>query len=88
MVLSFNIGNFETYARYSWVADEEQKKGLRCIFISNLKTYTRFSWVADKNQKKKVIGVLNGSIVGGGNSLLNFFKGGNLKKKCLGNPDI
>ena len=38
-----------------------------------------------KKIKKKVLKVLNGSFmsshVGGGNSLFNFFKGGNLKKK-------
>ena len=37
--------------------------------------------VLQMKSKKKVLGALNGSLVGGGNSLFNFFKGGNLKKK-------
>ena len=37
--------------------------------------------------KKNILGVLNGSLVGGGKSLFYFFKGGNLKKN-LGNPDL
>ena len=31
-VLGVFIGNLETYTRYSRVADEEQKKGLRRIY--------------------------------------------------------
>ena len=33
-ILGIYIGNFETYSRYSRVADEEQKKGHRgdCLF--------------------------------------------------------
>ena len=31
--LSVFISNFEAYTRYSWVADEEQKTGLRCFFL-------------------------------------------------------
>ena len=69
---------------------KSKKKGLR-LFISNFETYTRYSWVADEEQKK-VLGILNvsslSSHVGWGNGLFDFFKGGNLKKKCLGNPGI
>ena len=41
-VLSIFISNFETFTWYSWVADEEQKKGLRCVkgviaFLNSLK---------------------------------------------------
>ena len=32
--------------------------------------------------KKKVLGVLNGSLVGAGNNLFYFFKGSSLKKKA------
>ena len=42
--------------------------------------------------KKKVLGCFNGSflrnLVGGGHSFFIFFKGGLLKKKHLGNPDV
>ena len=38
----------------------------------------RYSWVAVE-ELKKVSGI--NSFVGGGNSLFNFFKGGNLEKK-------
>ena len=42
---------FKTYTRYSWIADEEQKKVLD-IFISDFETYTRYFRVADEKQKK------------------------------------
>ena len=48
---------FETYTRYSWIADVEQKKKVSGVLISNFETYTRYSWVADKD-KKKVSSVL------------------------------
>ena len=55
----------------------------------DFKTYTRYSWTADEEQKKKVLGVSNGrflrGVVGRGNSLFNFLKGGHLKKK-FGKP--
>ena len=43
---------FETYTRYSWVADKEQKKVLG-DFYGSLQTYTRYSGVADEEQKKR-----------------------------------
>ena len=39
-----------TYARYSWVADEVQKKKVLGIYIGNYKTYTRYSRVADEKK--------------------------------------
>ena len=38
------------YIRYSRVADEEQKKSLRRIYISNFETCTRYSEVADEKK--------------------------------------
>ena len=64
------------------ITDEEQKEKHKVlgVFISNFETYTRHFGIADEKQKK-VLCVLNGSLVGGGNSLFNLVKGGNLKKK-------
>ena len=39
-----------TYTRYSWVADEEQKKKVLSIYIGNFETYTRYSQVADEKR--------------------------------------
>ena len=39
----------ETYTRYIWVADKEQK--FLCVFINSFETYIRYSWVADEEQK-------------------------------------
>ena len=50
----FQFKNFETYTRYFWVADEEQKIKVLGVFISNFETCTRYSWVADGEKKKGV----------------------------------
>ena len=51
-----------TCTRYSWVADEEQKKEVLGVYISNFEIYTRYSWVADEEQKKEFLGVLRGQL--------------------------
>ena len=55
---------FETYTKYSLVADGEQKKKkvLGVFYGSLQQTYTRYSGVADEEQKKKVLGVFYGSL--------------------------
>ena len=45
MISGVFMCNFKTYTRYSWVADEEQKKDLRCVkvaiaFLNSLKGTT------------------------------------------------
>ena len=42
---------FKTYTRYSWVADEKQKKKVSGLFFGSLQTYIRFLW--DEEQKKR-----------------------------------
>ena len=52
---------FETYLRYSWVADEKEKK-IVDVFYDSFETYTRYYWVAYEkrtNNLKKVLGVFN-----------------------------
>ena len=61
-----------TYARYSLVADEEQKKKVLRIYVLKFKTYTGYSRVADE----KVLG---------GNCLFKLPKGGNFIKE-FGKP--
>ena len=65
------FSNFEAFTTYSWVADEEQKKRSHAYLI------VIFKFILDilefhKKEKK--------NLVGGGNSLFNFFKGSNLRK--------
>ena len=53
----------------------KSKKKVSGVLISVFETYTRNCWVADEEQKEKRSKEKN--LVGGGNRLFYFIKGGN-----------
>ena len=73
--------NFETYSKYFWVADEEQKKLLLGELICNIETSTRYPWVTDEEQKKG-LRCFRRAI-----AFLNSLKGA-IWIKSFGNPDL